>query len=69
MCRAIDELCVIQYYKMFVATHKDKRKTSIEDKDSDNEMNDNVHSDISELESDIDGKFHYVILSLSFVPI
>ena len=60
-CRDIDELCTVQYYRMFVGTHKDTRKDEYEVEDEDIE--------IDEVDGDIQGKFHYVMSASKKKPI
>ena len=60
-CKEADEVSVVQFFKMFVATYKDKRKEPKDGPDSGNENDDGEGNEVVEVDTDIEGKFHYVM--------
>ena len=64
-----DEICVIHYYKMFMAAYKDNRKETEEDiiGGSDNEREECSESD--QTEDTIEGKFHYIMTASKGKPV
>ena len=68
-CLEADEVSVVQFYKMYVATHKDSRKQTKDSTDSGNENEEAVIEDIIEVGTDIKGKFHYVMTASEGKPV
>ena len=66
-CLEADEVCVVQFYRMFSATHQEKQNNA--NYDCDDEIEEDVEGFIPELEAEIKGKFHYVMTASQGNPI
>ena len=64
-----DEVCVIQYYKMFMAAYKDKRKGTEEDFIGGSDDENQEFNESDEMEDTIEGKFHYVMTATKGKPV